>query len=164
MARGPWLFSRRYVVRIEVLTREFTRLPVDLQTFLGLCDGTRSRGQLEAASGLSAELFNRVIDKLERLDLVTTRKLKPPDLERTRTWLVAAMTTATTTATHPTRSMRMPTMPEPEPERPPEPAFLSDCDPLGVATDPAFALEEEAFFSRSIEHLLEPEERDSTRA
>ena len=135
----------RYAIRIDRVAPRFHHLPFEVQGLLRLCDGTRPRTSLRRDSALPPRTFERVLERLERLGYVAP--VTPPDDRqdgRTRVldWATALMPPSLPAA--PTSAAPL--------------EVLFEQQPLGE-----FSLDEEAFFSRSIDHLLEPEERPNRR-
>lgn len=129
---------RRYAIRLERAAREFRTLPIEVQALLRLCDGTRSLHELREASDFSPQLFGRVLARLEAQGLIGAPAVGPVDARAALAW---------------TRDVGRPLLAEPAPSPEPEPALATPID---------FSMDEEEFFSQTIDHLLAPEERTST--
>lgn len=125
------------------VARMWPSLPAEALRVLRLCDGTRSRAELISASGLAAGLLDRVLARLEQDGLVHRIEGRRSAMALPQSaidWL---------TGRGPAPRSQLPRREEDKPTP-------LDASPSG---EPDFSGDEELFFARSIEHLLEPEER-----
>jgi len=179
MARGPVPSPKRYAVRIGRVAGEFTRLPPEVRRVLRLCDGTRSLARLKADAALPVRTFAQVLSKLERLGYVEPNPppargaatspaplpLEPLPLEPLPLDPLALDPLASDPlafdplALDPLASSDPLASPDPL-RSDPMPGLEAKRAPQ-VVTLREFTEDEEAFFSQSIEHLLEPEERSA---
>jgi predicted transcriptional regulator len=137
----------RFASQPTRLAAERTRLPVEVWQLVCLCDGTRSLSALQAESGLSRRTLDAALAKLEKLGVVHRVKSQRgtvPAPAHVLEW-----------------AARRPAKRSVEVE-------IDDVTATGmseIVTQAPLAIEfstdEEAFFSQTIEHLLEPEERFS---
>jgi hypothetical protein len=155
---------KRFAIQIDRAAREFAYLPQEVQGLLRLCDGTRSLRTLRAESGMSPALFERVLGRLVRLGLVgavSEARIDRRIGREQRAWVnewsppqraIERCGTAITDPMPGAREEIADTMPVPriDPNAITQPIVL----PIGD-----FSSDEEEFFARSIDHLLEPEER-----
>lgn len=149
MPARPRLPVGKYLtVRPDRVAPVFAGLPDEVRALLRLCDGTRALRALRDEARLPRRVFDEVIRRLLLLDYVTPGVPRPGDWGRVMAWA---------------RDAGQPQPAEPPPVRQPsrtasgeigfEPTLRMD---LSMED---FSLEEEAFFSSTIDHLLEPEER-----
>jgi hypothetical protein len=137
----------RFASQPTRLAAERARLPVEVWQLVCLCDGTRSLATLQAESGLSRRILEAALAKLEKLGVVhrvKSRRGTVPAPAAVLEW-----------------ASRRPAKRTVEIE-----VELDDTTATGMSellTEAPLAIEfstdEEAFFSQTIEHLLEPEER-----
>lgn len=153
---------KRYAARIDRVAPRFADLPCEVQQLIRLCDGTRSLAQLRAGSGLPPRTFERVMRKLHALELISVMESERLDRERALAW---ARTPSRPRSTIPPAAMSSDPMPGVRTEAvvPPRIEVPPAC-PIPIGVVHAFSHDEEAFFARSIEHLLEAEERQLTIA
>lgn len=147
---------KRYVARVDRVAARFAQLPSEVQRLIRLCDGSRSLAQLRTDSGLPQRVFSQVLGKLVTLELISPFERRQADRARALAWVHG----------WPLRSPAISPPPEPELDSDPMPGLVEQS-PLGLRPElelPCelacdFSDDEEAFFARTIEHLLEPEER-----
>src|SRR5688572_4861534 len=148
-ARPPSPAGKFLSVRPDRVAPVFATLPVEVRALLRLCDGTRTLRALREEARLPRRVFEEVITRLVTLGYVGAGFPRPSDWGRVLAWA---------------RDPGQPLPADPEPEALP-PAHLPSPQ---MAFEPTvlvdfgleeFTLEEEAFFARTIDHLLEPEER-----
>jgi hypothetical protein len=160
--------TRRYAIQIHRAAGEFSRLPVEVQALLRLCDGTRSVRTLRADSGLSPSLFGRVLYRLVTLGLVgpaSEQADRPARAARAVAWsreVGSPMPADPLADIDPLgQTVRIELATEDTLEIPrPDAAELAPALPVEISAELIdFSLDEEAFFARTIDHLLEPEER-----
>jgi len=141
----PVANHRRLEVVLPKAAAEFHRLPTTVRDILRLCDGKRSLDVICACSPIAADQTTHVLRRLVALGMIAVNepagRPRRALTERTRSWISGEA--------------------DPEPSRVPLCAVEEEEPPALPlpATKPRTAIdftdEEETFFSRSIEHLLD---------
>jgi hypothetical protein len=136
-----------YVVRLDLAARAYAHLPMPARAVLRLCDGVRAIEAICAASPYEAPLTLRILERLVQLKLVA-------EIRRERRAGPRLGKRTPPVALHRTSSP----IPEEPAETASEPPFLVTeraREAPKLALEEAFSPEEEAFFSRPIDHLIE---------
>jgi hypothetical protein len=135
-----------YVVRLDLAARAYVHLPAPARAVLRLCDGVRTIEAICTAGPFEPSLTLKILDRLVQLKLVT-------EVRRERRGGPRHGRRASPMA----RPASVP-LPEEPATTAPEPVFVvteRDAGTPKLAMEEAFSPEEEAFFSRSIDHLLD---------
>jgi hypothetical protein len=147
-ARPPVPAGKFLTVRPDRVAPVFASLPVEVRALLRLCDGTRTLRALREETRLPRRIFEEVITRLVTLGYVGAGFPRPSDWGRVLAW-----------ARDPGQPLPMPSAAEPEAAPPAQDLMAFEPTVLVDFNFADFTLEEEAFFARTIDHLLEPEER-----
>jgi hypothetical protein len=126
----------RYAVQPDRAAKAFGRLPLVAREILRLCDGQRSVAAIRRESPLEREMTDRVLERLAHLGLIRA-------ISAERAALVGSLFRPA--------EWRMPPIVDASPEAAPPPAAFESRP---VPALPTFSADEEAFFSRGIDHLL----------
>jgi hypothetical protein len=122
----------RYAVQPDRVAKTFRNLPLVAREILRLCDGRRSVTAIRRESPLEREMTDRVLKRLLYLGLIR------------------ALAAQSAVSPSPLPAGAFPALPVMEAA--PAPAALKSRPiPMGVSS---FSADEEAFFSRGIEHLV----------
>ena len=152
-------------VRFEVVPRRaasaFDRLPEVARDILRLCDGHRTLAAIRASSPIAPAGTERVLERLASLGLIAARPVarpvRKPLTKSASSWIESGPPIPLAKAQPPAPMIEPPPpsaivvpLVQAEPEPAPEPALTPEPAPALRFSD-----DEEAFFSSSIDHLIE---------